>query len=53
LIAAAEQEVDTTPMEGFDPEVDKILGLSARSCAVLFSCRLATNDPEGDWLLRQ
>lgn len=31
LLAAAEQEVDSTPMEGFDPEaVDAILGLKER-----------------------
>jgi nitroreductase/dihydropteridine reductase len=31
LVAAAEQEVDSTPMEGFDPDaVDTILGLKER-----------------------
>ena len=35
LVAAAEQEVDSTPMEGFDPyAVDKILGLKDARFAV-------------------
>lgn len=52
LIAAAEQEVDSTPMEGFDPEaVDEILGLQARGLRSVVLLPLGYRDPEGDWLL--
>lgn len=43
LVAAAEQEVDSTPMEGFDPEaVDAILGLKERGLAPSCCCLWAT-----------
>lgn len=52
LIAAAEQEVDSTPMEGFDPaEVDKILGLKERGLRSVVLLPLGYRDPTGDWLL--
>ena len=52
LIAAAELEVDSTPMEGFDPEaVDKILGLKERGLRSVVLLPLGYRDPEGDWLL--
>jgi nitroreductase len=52
LIAAAEQEVDSTPMEGFDPaEVDKILGLQERGLRSVVLLPLGYRDPTGDWLL--
>lgn len=52
LVAAAEQEVDSTPMEGFDPaEVDKILGLKERGLRSVVLMPLGYRDPTGDWLL--
>ena len=52
LIAAAEQEVDSTPMEGFDPEaVDKILNLKDRGLRSVILLPLGYRDPQGDWLL--
>lgn len=52
LVAAAEQEVDSTPMEGFDPEaVDAILGLKERGLRSVVLMPLGYRDPEGDWLL--
>lgn len=54
IVQAAEEEVDCTPLEGFDPNgVDEILGLRAlglRSAVVLpLGYRAAT----GDWLVGQ
>lgn len=52
LVAAAEQEVDSTPMEGFDPaKVDKILGLKERGLRSVVLLPLGYRDPAGDWLL--
>lgn len=52
LVAAAEQEVDSTPMEGFDPTaVDKILGLRERGLRSVVLLPLGYRDPTGDWLL--
>lgn len=52
LVAAAEQEVDSTPMEGFDPAaVDKILGLDERGLRSVVLLPLGYRDPTGDWLL--
>lgn len=52
LVAAAEQEVDSTPMEGFDPDaVDKILGLTDRGLRSVVLLPLGYRDPAGDWLL--
>ena len=52
LVAAAEQEVDSTPMEGFDPDaVDKILGLRERGLRSVVLMPLGYRQPEGDWLL--
>lgn len=52
LIAAAEQEVDSTPMEGFDSaSVDKILGLDQRGLRSVVIMPLGYREPEGDWLL--
>lgn len=51
LVAAAEQEVDSTPMEGFDPaEVDKILGLDKRGLRSVVLMPLGYRDLSGDWL---
>lgn len=52
LIAAAEQEVDSTPMEGFDPEtVDKILGLKELGLRSVVLLPLGYRDASADWLL--
>ena len=52
LIAAAEQEVDSTPMEGFDPDaVDTILGLKKRGLRSVVLLPLGYRDETGDWLL--
>ena len=52
LLAAAEQEVDSTPIEGFDPNaVDAILGLRERGLRSVVLMPLGYRDQEGDWLL--
>jgi len=52
LVAAAEQEVDSTPMEGFDPAaVDKILGLKERGLRSVVLLPLGYRDEGSDWLL--
>jgi len=52
LVAAAEQEVDSTPMEGFNTEaVDAILGLKERGLRSVVLLPLGYRDPTGDWLL--
>lgn len=52
LIAAAEQHVDCTPMEGFDPaKVDEILNLSARGLRSVVILPLGYRADEGDWLV--
>jgi nitroreductase len=52
LVAAADQEVDSTPMEGFDPDaVDAILGLKERGLRSVVLMPLGYRDESGDWLL--
>ena len=52
LIAAAEQLVDATPMEGFDPvKVDELLGLAARGLRSVVIVPLGYRADEGDWLV--
>ena len=52
LIAAAEEKVDATPMEGFDPAaVDEILGLRARGLRSVVLVPLGYRADEGDWLV--
>ncbi|MFZ6686306.1 NAD(P)H-dependent oxidoreductase [Undibacterium sp. SXout11W] len=52
LIAAAEQEVDSTPMEGFDPAaVDEILGLRAKGLRSVVILPIGYREAEGDWLV--
>lgn len=52
LVAAAEQEVDSTPMEGFSPDaVDEILGLKERGLRSVVLLSLGYRDESGDWLL--
>ena len=51
LIAAAFEEVDSTPMEGFDPKaVDEILGLPARGLRSVAILALGYRDEGADWL---
>lgn len=52
LIAAAEEKVDATPMEGFDPaKVDEILNLRARGLRSVVILPLGYRAEEGDWLV--
>jgi nitroreductase len=52
LIAAAEEQVDATPMEGFDPKaVDEILGLAARGLRSVAIMPLGYRALDGDWLV--
>ncbi|MEB3328405.1 MAG: NAD(P)H-dependent oxidoreductase [Candidatus Sericytochromatia bacterium] len=52
LAAAAVEGVDSTPMEGFDPEaVDDILGLRARGLRSVVLLPLGYRDEAGDWLV--
>lgn len=52
LTAAAFEEVDSTPMEGFDPaKVDEILGLRARGLRSVTLLPLGYRAADGDWLL--
>lgn len=51
LTAAAFEAVDSTPMEGFDPnQVDEILGLRARGLRSVTLVPLGYRDAENDWL---
>ncbi len=52
LIAAAAEQVDATPMEGFDPaQVDEILGLKAEGVRSVILLPLGYRATEGDWLV--
>ena len=52
LIASAFEEVDSTPMEGFDPNaLDEILGLRARGLRSVAILPLGYRADEGDWLV--
>ncbi len=51
LIAAAEEKVDSTPMEGFDAAaLDEILDLKARGLRSVVIMPLGYRADEGDWL---
>ncbi len=51
VTAAAFEQVDSTPMEGFDPaKVDEILGLRARGLRSVTLLPLGYRAAEGDWL---
>ena len=53
MLAAAEQEVDSTPMEGFDPDsVDKILGLRELGLRSVVLLPMGYRDAAGDWLVQ-
>ena len=52
LIAAAEVKLDSTPMEGFDPEkVDEILNLKERGLRSVILLPLGYRADDGDWLV--
>lgn len=52
VIAAASEEVDSVPMEGFDPAaLDDILGLKARGLRSVVILPLGYREPSGDWLV--
>lgn len=52
MVAAAEQKVDATPMEGFDPNaLDELLGLKAKGLKSASLLALGYRDAEKDWLV--
>ncbi|MDO6804514.1 nitroreductase family protein, partial [Wenyingzhuangia sp. 1_MG-2023] len=52
LIAAAAEEVDCTPMEGFTPDdLDTILNLRERGLRSVLLLPLGYRAEEGDWLV--
>lgn len=52
LVAAAFEEVDSTPMEGFDPKaLDDILGLPAKGLRSVTILPLGYRDADQDWLV--
>ena len=52
LIAAAFEEVDATPMEGFDPAgIDEVLGLKTRGLRSAVILALGYRDTAQDWLV--
>lgn len=52
LIAAAFEEVDATPMEGFNPAaVDEILGLKEKNLRSVIILPIGYRAHEGDWLV--
>ena len=53
MIAAAAEQVDSTPMEGFDADkLDEILGLRARGLRSVTLLPLGYRQEEGDWLVK-
>ena len=53
LLAAAEEGVDSTPMEGFDPNaVDEILGLRSKGLRSVVLLPLGYRQEDGDWLVK-
>lgn len=52
LIAAAEEQVDCTPMEGFDPKaLDRILDLGAKGLRSVIMLPLGYRKTDEDWLV--
>ncbi len=52
LLAAAFEEVDSTPMEGFDPAaLDALLGLRERHLRSVVILPLGYRQADGDWLV--
>jgi len=53
LVAAAEQGVDSTPMEGFDAtELDKVLNLSEKGLSSTLVMAIGHRNPETDYLAK-
>jgi nitroreductase/dihydropteridine reductase len=53
LIAAADEGVDSTPMEGFDPNaLDEILGLKSKGLRSVVLLPLGYRQEDGDWLVK-
>lgn len=53
LVAAAEEKVDSTPMEGFDSKaLDEILGLGERGLRSVAILPLGYRDEANDWLVK-
>lgn len=53
LMAAANEGVDCTPMEGFDPAaLDQLLGLSGKGLRSVLLLPLGYRDAENDWWLK-
>jgi nitroreductase len=51
MIAAAFEAVDSTPMEGFDPDaLDELLNLRARGLRSVLMLPLGYREPDKDWL---
>jgi len=54
IIAAAEQQVDATPMEGFNPAaLDELLGLKEKGLRSVCLLPLGYRDVANDWLVNQ
>jgi nitroreductase len=54
LAAAAIEDVDATPMEGFDPvQVDEVLGLREKGLRSVVVLPLGVRDEANDWLVKQ
>ncbi|WP_316751499.1 NAD(P)H-dependent oxidoreductase [Pedobacter gandavensis] len=52
MVAAAEQKVDATPMEGFIPaEMDKLLGLREKGLKSVVMLPIGYREEENDWLV--
>lgn len=52
LVAAASEQVDATPMEGFDPAAaDELLGLKEKGLRSISFLPLGYRDAENDWLV--
>ncbi|RYD52340.1 MAG: NAD(P)H-dependent oxidoreductase [Sphingobacteriales bacterium] len=52
IAAAAEQQVDATPMEGFNgAALDSLLGLDAEGLKSIVILPIGYRDPENDWLV--
>jgi nitroreductase/dihydropteridine reductase len=53
MVAAANEGVDSTPMEGFDPaKLDEMLGLRERGLRSVTILPLGYRQEEGDWLVK-
>jgi nitroreductase len=53
IVSAAIEEVDATPMEGFDPKaLDELLNLSAKGLKSTTLLALGYRDAENDWSLK-